>query len=157
MSEFPPIVQLVPHREPMILLDELLDWKRGWARCRFEVRREARFVVDGRLETPFMMEHMAQAVAVCLGYEAFRDGRGVRVGMIVGCRSFDALVPEARVGDELIVTARQRGANQAVSGFECSVERNSDGRSVPLARAHLTLYHGDLINPNLRDGLLARA
>ena len=152
MTVFPSIVQLVPHREPMILLDELLDWKRGWARCTFVVRDEARFVEDGILAMPFTIEHMAQSVAVCMGYEAFLDGRGVRVGMIVGCRTFEALAPEAQTGDQLFVEAQQRGANKSVSGFDCHV---SDAEGALLARAALTLYHGDLINPDLKDGLLA--
>lgn len=152
MTEFPSIVQLVPHREPMILLDELIDWKRGWARCAWTVREEARFVEQGVLEIPFTMEHMAQSVAVCMGYEAFLDGRGVRVGMIVGCRTFEACVPEARSGDRLFVEAQQRSANKAVSGFDCHV---SDAAGTALARAALTLYHGDLINEDLKEGLLA--
>ncbi len=131
----------------MILLDSLLEWERGRSRCHMTVREDARFVENGRLETPLMIEHMAQAVAVCLGYEAYRGGHGVRVGMIVGCRSFDSFAPEAFVGEELIVTAEQRGANFSSSGFECQVERND----ACLAKADLTLYHGETINAFARD------
>lgn len=148
MSEYPSIVQLIPHREPMILLDEMLDWSKGRSRCRMTVREEARFVEKGRLKTPLMIEHMAQAVAVCLGYEAYRGGHGIRVGMIVGCRSFEALVPDARIGETLIVSAEQRGANFSVSGFQCQVERDD----VCIARADMTLYHGDTINAFNREG-----
>lgn len=157
MSEFPSIVQLIPHREPMILLDELLDWSPGWSRCGLTVREDARFVDAGRLETPLLIEHMAQAVAVCLGYEAFRGGRGVRVGLIVGCRTFESFAPAAHVGEELIVSAQQRGANRAVSCFECSVEGTGERDGFLLARADLTLYHGDTINQELRGGLGAPA
>ena len=142
MSEFPSIMQLIPHREPMILLDEMLGWSQGQSKCRVTVRDGARFVEDGRLETPLLMEHMAQAVAVCLGYQAFRGGHGIRVGMIVGCRTFESFTAAAFVGEELIVSAEQRGANASVSGFECEVERDDDC----IARAYLTLYYGDTVN-----------
>ena len=142
MSEFPSIAQLIPHREPMILLDEMLDWSPGQSKCRVTVREDARFVEEGRLETPFMIEHMAQAVAVCLGYEAFRGGNGIRVGMIVSCRTFESFTAGAEVGEVLIVSAEQRGANASVSGFECKVERDE----VCIARAYMTLYYGETIN-----------
>jgi len=153
MSDFPPVVQLIPHREPMILLDELVDWSEdGRSVCRFTVRDDARFVEGGRLETAFMMEHMAQAVAVCLGYAAYRGGRGVRVGMIVGCRTFECLEPEAKIGEVLTVTAEQRSANLTVSSFECTVRRDDPDAAEgghAIAHAHLTLYHGDTINEGL--------
>jgi predicted hotdog family 3-hydroxylacyl-ACP dehydratase len=142
MSEFPTIVQLIPHREPMILLDEMLDWSPGRSMCCVTVCEDARFVTEGRLETPLLIEHMAQAVAVCLGYEAFRGGHGIRVGMIVGCRTFESFTAAAFVGEKLIVSAAQRGANASVSGFECKVERDD----ACIARAYLTLYYGSTIN-----------
>lgn len=154
MSEWPSVAQLIPHRDPMILLDEMLDWSKGRSRCGLEVRHGARFVDEGKLPAPFLIEHMAQSVAVCLGYEAFRGGRGVHVGMIVSCRSFEALVGEAHVGDRLLVSAEQKRANASVSSFDCRVNRLEDAARAGeglehsegdcLARATLTLYHGEL-------------
>ncbi len=155
MAEYPSIAQLVPHRDPMILLDEMLDWSKGNSRCGLRVREGARFVEDGVLLAPFLMEHMAQAVAVCLGYEAFRGGRGVSVGMIVSCRTFTALAGEVRVGDDLVVSANQKRANTSVSSFDCRVDRRaSDGQGLEpscIARASLTLYHGELNDGHLRN------
>lgn len=148
MAEYPSIAQLVPHRDPMILLDEMLDWSQGRSRCALRVREGARFVEGGVLSAPFLIEHMAQAVAVCLGYEAFRGGRGVSVGMIVSCRTFTALAGEVRVGDDLVVSAEQKRANASVSAFDCRVDRlGSEGKAgewTCIAQATLTLYHGDL-------------
>ncbi|MFK7895772.1 MAG: hypothetical protein AB8G23_08060 [Myxococcota bacterium] len=150
MSEYPSIAQLIPHRDPMILLDEMLEWSKGRAQCGLVVKEGARFVEEGVLATPFLMEHMAQAVAVCLGYEAFKGGRGVTVGMIVSCRTFNAHVAEARVGDRLVISAEQKRANASVSAFDCGVDRISGSGEVDrscIAEATLTLFHGDLRDP----------
>ena len=61
MSRFPPISVVVPHQEPMVLLDRLLDWTPGQVECALIVRAGARFVEDGLLAAPFTIEHMAQA------------------------------------------------------------------------------------------------
>lgn len=144
MSEFPPIAHLMPHREPMVLLDRLVDWSPGHVECATRVRETARFVEDGLLLAPFTIEHMAQAVAVCLGYEAYRGGRGVRVGMIVSCRTFDAHLDSASTGDELMIRADRERGNETLSHFRCEVRRGKDA----FASATLTLFHGETLSQN---------
>lgn len=141
MSDYPPIAMLMPHREPMVLLDRVVDWSPGYVECAMEVRAGARLVEDGRLLAPFTIEHMAQSVAVCLGYEAYRGGRGVRVGMIVSCRLFEAHVEAACVGDELMVHATRERGNESVSHFRCEVR--SAGKA--FSNATLTLFHGETL------------
>ena len=130
----------------MILLDELVEWTRGNASCSLVLRDRARFVESGKLESPFLIEHMAQAVAVCLGYEMLLGGYGLRVGMIVSCRKFEALIPETAVGDSFLVSASQVAANRSVSSFDCKVERTGAIPRELVARSSLTLYYGDSIN-----------
>jgi predicted hotdog family 3-hydroxylacyl-ACP dehydratase len=141
MTDFPPIAQLMPHREPMVLLDRLVGWSPGHVECATQVRRGARFVEDGLLLAPFMIEHMAQAVAVCLGYEAYRGGRGVRVGMIVSCREFRAHRESASVGDELMIRANRARGNETLSHFRCEVRHQDE----VFANATLTLFHGETL------------
>ena len=141
MSGFPPIARLVPHREPMVLLDRMIGWSPGHVECATQVRQGARFVEDGMLLAPFTIEHMAQAVAVCLGYEAYRGGRGPRLGMIVSCREFRAQLESASVGDELTIHANRERGNDTLSHFECEVRHDSEA----FANATLTIYHGETL------------
>jgi len=141
MSDFPPVAELVPHREPMVLLDQILRWAEGDVECAMTVREGARFVEGGALLAPFTIEHMAQAVAVCLGYEAYRGGRGVRVGMIVSCREFRAHRSQAAVGDELRVRAVRDRGNESVSHFQCDVHHGAE----LFSSATLTLFHGETL------------
>ena len=138
---FPPISTLMPHRDPMVLLDRMIDWSPGKTSCAFRVRSEARFVEEGLLSAPFTIEHMAQAVAVCLGYEAYLGGRGVRVGMIVSCREFRAFRRSASVGDELIVRVERDRGNETLSHFRCEVHLDDE----LFADSTLTLFHGETL------------
>jgi predicted hotdog family 3-hydroxylacyl-ACP dehydratase len=140
-DDYPPIAMLMPHREPMVLLDRVVAWSPGYVECAMRVREGARFVEAGRLAAPYTIEHMAQSVAVCLGYEAYRGGRGVRVGMIVSCRVFEAHRSAASVGEELIVHATRDRGNETLSHFQCEVRSQGE----VLASSTLTLFHGETL------------
>lgn len=144
MSDFPPVARLIPHREPMVLLDRILDWSPGRVECATRVCEGARFVEDGLLLAPLTIEHMAQAVAVYLGYEAYRGGRGVRIGMIVSCRAFHAHMESASVGDELMIWAERERGNETLSHFQCEVRYKDEA----FADATLTLFHGENLLEN---------
>lgn len=142
MPEYPAIAELLPHADPMVLIDRLVDWTPEGATCQMVVRPNTRFVEGDRLPTPYLLEHMAQSVAACLGYEAFRGGRGPRVGMIISCRSFVAHEDATPVGDELRLEARREMGSEALSRFRCQSRRGD----VLVAEATMTLFHGAAID-----------
>ncbi len=141
MSDFPPLAFVIPHQEPMVLLDRIVDWEPGRIECALRVQDGARFVDDGQLSVPLTIEHMAQAVAACLGYEAYCGGKGVRIGMIVACRSFKAFKPWASVGDDLSVRAERERGNETLSHFNCEIVHEAE----TFATATLTLFHGETL------------
>jgi len=125
----------------MVLLDQIVEWTPGRIECALRVQDGARFVDEGLLPVPLTIEHMAQAVAACLGYEAYRGGKGVRIGMIVACRTFKAYKPAASVGDDLRIRAERERGNETLSHFHCEVVHGAD----TLATATLTLFHGETL------------
>jgi predicted hotdog family 3-hydroxylacyl-ACP dehydratase len=139
MPEYPAIAELVPHSGPMVLLDAMTEWAPGEATCVMHVRAGMPFVKGEALDAVALMEPMAQAVAACLGYEAFQGGEGVRVGMIIGCRKFEIEVPSLTVGDALQITVSRIRGSDTLSHFECETRR----REETVARATLTLYHAE--------------
>jgi predicted hotdog family 3-hydroxylacyl-ACP dehydratase len=137
MNDFPPIEELLPHSGAMVLLDALTSWKQGEAECRLQIRDFAPFVADGRVQSVVTLEYMAQAVAACLGYEALLGGGAVRVGMVIGCKRFDAFADELHVGDALRVHVRCLQGDDTLSQFECRTLRGDE----LFSQASLTLYH----------------
>ncbi|MCA9671216.1 MAG: hypothetical protein KC503_36710 [Myxococcales bacterium] len=141
---FPPIGEIVPHGEAMVLLDELVSWQPGRATCRVTLREGARFVVDGAVDAVVGIEYMAQAVAACLGYEALRGGAGVRVGVIIACRRFDLHAQTLPLGEPLAVSVARTRGNDRLSHFDGAIGRERDGEGgAPLVEATLTLYHAE--------------
>ena len=134
---FPPIEELVPHAGAMVLLDAMTAWRSGYARCIGKVREGAPFVREGAVESVVAIEYMAQAVAACLGYEALVSGGGVRVGMIIGCKRFDAHAAVLHVHDEFSIEVQCVQGNDTLSHFDCRLQRGSER----FAEAVLTLYH----------------
>lgn len=140
MSELPAIRQLIPHDGPMVLLEELTSWSPGLATCTFRVRAGAPFVRAGRLPVVATIEHMAQAAAACMGYEALAAGGSVKPGMVIASRSVELEREELRVGDAVTVHVRCIRGNEQLSHFQVSLTH--EGASV--ARCELTIYHGDI-------------
>jgi predicted hotdog family 3-hydroxylacyl-ACP dehydratase len=138
VTPLPRVIDVVPHRPPLLALEDLLDWTPGHLVGRMHVRAGQPFERDGRVNGVCTLEYMAQAVAACVGCEATRLGEDVRVGLIVACRSLRIERPFLPVGAALILRAdRLRGSDNA-SLFR--TEARCDGR--PVAQAIMTLVHG---------------
>lgn len=139
MSDYPSIEDLVPHGLPIRMLEELVEYHEGSATCRMTVRMDTPLVQDAGLSSVVTLEILAQAVAACLGYEAFLDGDGVRVGMLVGVRKMELHEPWIPVGAELRVTVTRLRGTSDVSTFE-GVARVGEQR---IATANMTLFHAE--------------
>jgi predicted hotdog family 3-hydroxylacyl-ACP dehydratase len=140
-TTYPALVDLVPHAGAMVLLDALTHWQSGQARCTATIREHAPFVVQGSVACEVTIEYMAQAVAACLGYEAITGGGGVRVGMIIACKRFEAHADKLHVGDSLEIAVQCIQGNESLSHFDCKVTRAGQLFSA----AVLTLYHASTL------------
>lgn len=139
MNAFPPIASLLPHGDAIRQLDRLVEWAPGRAECSMRVAAASRLVSNGAIESVLLIEAMAQAVAVCLGYEAYGAGRGARIGMIVACRELEVHVARVVVGISLRVRVVRTRGNGESSQFDCMVLRDDER----IASARLTLVHPD--------------
>lgn len=143
----PGVDDLIPHGEAIRLIDALTDWAPGEATCLARVTAERPFVdrdEHGQLgmDAVVTLEHMAQTVAACLGYEAFQGGSGVRVGMIVGLRQMTLATDRVPLGAELSVRVRRLRGNEEISTFEGETRLGAlDGPLV--ATALMTLVHAE--------------
>lgn len=128
----------------MLVLEELLAWEPGRGDCRFTVRRDTPFVHDGVVDSVCAIEWMGQAIAACLGNEAFSLGEGVRVGMIIGCPKLDLHQPSVAVGTTVLVRARRTRGSDVVSRFRCEVAVDGeDGDTGRIATGELTVFHAE--------------
>jgi predicted hotdog family 3-hydroxylacyl-ACP dehydratase len=134
------MVELVPHRPPMLLLDEVESWDQGKTACRVILRDDSPFVEAGRVSPMVAVEYMAQCVAASAGLRGHARGEPVRVGYLVGAREIALPAEPFRVGDVLRVEASHVWGDELLGNFQCTVERAGE----VVARATLNVYRGEL-------------
>lgn len=105
MSQFGPIADYLPHRPPMLLIDEIVESERDRIVCRTTLHPDCVFALDGKVHPTAMIEFVAQAAAICVGVQAERDGDPPRLGLIIGCREITFAVDSFAVGDLLEIVA----------------------------------------------------
>ncbi len=136
MSGLPPIAELVPHGPPMILLDEMVEYGAGRARCAVRLRPDSPLVEDGRVRSLVAIEYMAQAVAAYAGMRSRARGEAPHLGFLLGSREVTLAVEHFRTGDALEIEVEHVFGDEQLGSFRCAVRR--DGETV--AEAVLSVY-----------------
>ncbi len=131
---YPALHTILPHRPPMILIDELLEYSEHEVVCGVTVREGEPFVADGRVPALISIEYFAQTVAAFFGYRG-RDQSEPFMGMLLGARELDLRVDYFAVGDALRVTGRLTWTGGALAQFACELRQGDE----VLARAAINV------------------
>jgi len=140
MRPLPRLADVVPHRPPMLLLDEVVAWDGTRVECRVVLRDDSPFVDAGRVASTLAIEYIAQCIAVFVGLEAHQRGEPIRLGYLVGAREVWLPADGFRVGDVLTVHAMPIWSGETIGSFQCEVDRVGD----VVARGALNVYRGEL-------------
>ena len=140
MTALPTLLEVLPHRPPMILLDHLEEVAEDSVACSVTIRPDSPFVDDGAVPGVVATEYMAQCVAAFAGCNALRRGEAVRIGYLIGATRIDLTRDRFEVGEELRVSARRIWGDDSLGKFECGVAHN--GRQV--AHGILSVFQGEL-------------
>jgi predicted hotdog family 3-hydroxylacyl-ACP dehydratase len=120
---WPAIDVLVPHRAPMMLLDQLLDVSETHALAMSvaDVSRPLFDAVLGGWPMWVGLELMAQTVAAYAGYHDQQQGLPIRIGYLLGSRRFlahRALLPP---GVPILTRVERQYRDERMGSFECRV------------------------------------
>ncbi|MBQ0769778.1 MAG: hypothetical protein KBT58_10830 [Bizionia sp.] len=97
ISNIEVIKQLIPHREPMIMVDGLLNFENLIARGTLTISEDNIFVEDNQLSETGLIEHMAQTAALHTGYKFKAKNKKIKEGMIAVIKSATILkVPQVQ-------------------------------------------------------------
>lgn len=143
MTGLPPLAEVVPQRPPMILLDALLEWAPGRARCAVRLGPDSPFMEKGRVRAVVALEYMAQAAAACAGMEARQAGLEPGEGLLLGSRDLELRVGHFSAGDALEVLVEREAGDERLVSFRCRVRRGEEN----VAAAVLTIYLRDRGGP----------
>lgn len=134
------ILDLLPHRSPMLLLSEALV---------VDVPGEASAVADTSPDSVFYdstlggvpacvaLEYMAQTMALAVGAGQCRKGASPKIGFVLGTRRLEVKVPAFVHEKRYVVTAKCMFADDESCSFDCKIAE-SGGEVV--AAASLSAY-----------------
>lgn len=132
------IEQVLPHARPMILLDEVIDWKPDRLVAAVTIRPTQPFFGSNVMPSHVAIEFMAQSCGAFIGVEALEEGRTPRIGLLLGTRNFNARQQWFHDGERLRVTVEVVFRENEMAIFDCCVA-NAANDDV-LASAKLTVY-----------------
>lgn len=98
------IHELLPQREPFVMVDKLVYFDEKTATTSFLVREDNLFVENGRLNACALAENIAQTCAARLGYvNKYILKRGIQIGFIGAVKDMK-VIDTPVVGDVLTTT-----------------------------------------------------
>ncbi|MBA6153899.1 hypothetical protein [Gelidibacter maritimus] len=96
------IKKLIPHREPMIMVDSLLEFSDGEARVGFTILKDNLFVNNDEFSETGLIEHMAQAAALYIGFKNHAKEQSAKEGFIASIKKLN--IQKLPKADEVITT-----------------------------------------------------
>lgn len=82
ITDLEDIKTLLPHREPIILVDSLLEFSDGEATVGFTILKDNIFVNNNEFSETGLIEHMAQAAALYIGFKNYSKLNSAKEGFI---------------------------------------------------------------------------
>jgi len=118
-----PISSYLPHRPPMLFIDDILEVTDQHFVCRATIHDDCVFAIDGLVHPTAMIEFAAQACPAGVGVLAAREGNPPKLGVIIGCREIELVAETFAVGDVLTISANKAFGQTHVAAFACTVVR----------------------------------
>lgn len=145
-----PIEELLLQRREMLLLERVLDFSPTHVEVGTTVPQHHPLVHEAQGMPAWVgVELMAQAVSVFSALELRARGQPPRIGLLLGARNFEALVPYFASGANLNVRATLALRDATSLGiFDCIIQ----SQGALLARAHVKGCMPEDIAEFLRSG-----
>ena len=120
---FPAVATLIPHRPPMLLVDEVVHHEGLRVICRATIRDEMPFVRDGAVPVLLALELFAQAACSLVALLATRRGVTMQSGAFLGTRSVTFHTDVLRVRDVVDIHCEEKMAVGRTAQVECRLVR----------------------------------
>lgn len=147
-----PIEQVILHRSPMRLIDELLEFNEISAKVAVTIGPKSEFFSKSINGVPSYVgiEYMAQCIAAFAGANAVSKEGSVSLGFLLGTRKYKPKVKVFKLDQMLIVKAEELMCDSSgLSVFECKI---IDGISKEiLASANVNVFQPDDVNSYFQE------
>ena len=118
-----PAMEFVLHREPMLLLDQLVDVEPGYVLCEWRVLDSNEFFIPGYGVPAYIgVEYMAQSIAVYAGARARVHGLLPPLGLLLGTRHYQSTIPYFELDLTYRVVCRELIRNaEGMGSYDCQI------------------------------------
>jgi predicted hotdog family 3-hydroxylacyl-ACP dehydratase len=138
---FPDIRTLIPHADPMVLLDRVVSFGNEDLCAEVAIRPDSLFCGEEGVGAWVGIEYMAQAIAAHAGYEQKLHGLPIRIGFLLGTRRYDANCSFFTAGSVLHVHVHRVLLNEnGLGSYECRIETKKENENTVLATAMVTVF-----------------
>ena len=145
----PDIRTLVPHADPMVLLDRVISADEESLCAEVGIRSDTLFCGSDGVGAWVGIEYMAQAIGAWAGYTAHLRGEPVKLGFLLGTRRYECRRAIFLLGSVLRVHVQRLFQNEnGLGSFECSID-NEAGR---VATATVTVFQPTNVDDFLQGG-----
>lgn len=134
------IHELLPQREPFILIDRLVDFDEQRTVTRFTVRAEHLFCEEGELQAAGVIENIAQTCAARMGYINLLHAERIKLGFIGAIRDLE-IRRLPRCGETLETTIVTR--EEIFRMLLVEAEVRTEGELLATARMKIALSETD--------------
>ena len=128
--------KLIPHREPMILIDTLQYHDENSLVSSFLITEQCLFIKENNFSEAGILEHMAQSVALHTGYSGYIDEKATREGYIGAIKKAE-IVQLPKVGET--ITTQVNITYSAMDMTMVQIETKIDGKIIALAEMSTVL------------------
>lgn len=118
------VAEVVPHRAPMILIDELVAHETDSLITQTNITTDSPYFDETLNAVPNYVgiEYMAQSVAALAGVEAKKRGDIIRVGFLLGSRKLKMHIPNYQLGESYRThVSRLYQEESGLAVFDCQI------------------------------------
>lgn len=83
------IIELLPQRPPMVMVDKILSCESNRITTQFTISEENIFSYNGNFQESGLIENIAQTAAALSGYQAKQNNEKVKLGFIGSIRNLE--------------------------------------------------------------------
>lgn len=138
------VLDVIPHDEPMSLLDDIVSYQEECLQARLRIRSDSQFCGDKGVPAYVGIEYMGQAIAAFAGTDARMRDMPITVGFLVGARKYNSNCSVFEVGSTLDVTVeRITDAGDGLSVFACAIQGRTPSNELIELSANLNVFVPD--------------
>jgi len=126
MGEYDPIEHLLPHAHPMILIDNVVDFRDDFIHTNVTIKEDSPFFENDEVPSYISLEYMAQSVGAWNGLFSRQNNMEPKIGFLLGSRQLNLEVSSFKLGDRLDIYGEVKYSDGEMASFDCWIDKGSE-------------------------------